>query len=177
MGLGYPTRAFSPRSQLLLLLGGRASSQGGGVGCSQALCGASGVVGPPPLSLAGQLPLCVVASWCLDAGGGGQMGRGQAGREERGWIQTPPLPRKGGETLGKEPALLSLSFRHSVLGDVGTYSQESVCLRKPSTRGHLGRHHQSRETRQWGFRGRATRLPGVNHPLRGRVRLHHSPTE
>ena len=110
MGLGHATRAFSPRSQLLLLLlRGGASSQGGGVGRRQALCGAPGVVGPPPLSLASQLPLCVVASWCLEVGGR-QTGRGQAGREERGCIQMPPLPRKGGETLGKEPAFLSLSF-------------------------------------------------------------------
>lgn len=53
-------------------------------------------------------PVCgglLVPGW----GGGMQMGRGQAGRE-RGCIQMPPLPQKGGETLSKEPALLSLSF-------------------------------------------------------------------
>lgn len=69
--------------------------------------------------------------------GRGQTGRGRAGREERGWIQTPPLPRKGRETLGKEAALLSLTFQHSALGNVGTYTQQSVCSRKPSVRGHL----------------------------------------
>ena len=42
----------------------------------QALCGAPGVVGPPPLSSASQHPLCVVPSQCLDAEREGADGQG-----------------------------------------------------------------------------------------------------
>lgn len=92
-------------------------------------CGASSTVfGQPAPTVCGALPV----PGCREAGGG------RAGARQGETRGAGPRCRLCHGRAGRPWARvsLSLSFQHSALGDMGTYTPQSVCSRKPSMRGH-----------------------------------------